>query len=70
MSGETNDKKMDELPTGGFPAALTQTQPKHGDEPNPRVKFARLFEYLPEFVLLVFAPIGLWIIQPGLDKLT
>lgn len=28
-----------------------------------------VFEYSPDFVLMVFAPIGLWIIQPRLNRL-
>jgi hypothetical protein len=28
-----------------------------------------VYEYLPEFALMLFAPIGLWIIQPRLNKL-
>jgi hypothetical protein len=30
----------------------------------------KFHEYLPEFVLLILAPIGLWVIQPRLNKLT
>lgn len=29
----------------------------------------KAYEYLPEFVLMILAPIGLWIIQPRLNKL-
>ena len=29
----------------------------------------KVYEYLPEFALMILAPIGLWIIQPRLNKI-